>query len=66
MEEKILVPLETDLTAILRTDDFSRLRLADVPRDNLAAALQYIANVMHTVQEKYSELEELSRILETG
>jgi hypothetical protein len=67
MEEKELVPAKSvhdDLLEAFRgaahTNDLSVLKLSEMPHDSLVPALNYIMNVMKTIQQKHSKLKELS------
>lgn len=56
--------LEAKLKSVLNTDNFSAVKLADVPRDNLVPALNFIMDVIYRLQEKYTAFQEVAAKLE--
>lgn len=56
--------LEAKLKSVLNTDNFSAVKLADVPRDNLVPALHFIMDVVYRLQEKYTAFQEVAGKLE--
>ena len=56
--------LEVKLKSILHTENISAVKLADVPRDNLVPALNFIMDVIYRLQEKFTELQEVVGKLE--
>ena len=56
--------LEAKLKSVLNTDNFSAVKLADVPRDNLVPALNFIMDVIYRLQEKYTVFQEVAAKLE--